>query len=92
MINSMPSKQFPFEMENWESQDLMFTHQVKKISMEFCNDENELELAEYLVKSGKELEELTIIYSSPLPPYFIPELVKYKKPFTRLHLQPRLHL
>lgn len=93
MINSMPSKQFAFKMkEYWESQDLMFTHNWKKITMEFCNEENEVELMEYLVKSAKELEELTILYSTPLPSYFIPDLIKYKKPFTQLHLHPKLHL
>jgi hypothetical protein len=87
----MASKQLPFKMGYWESQGLMLTHQVKKITMELPNGENELELTKYLLKSAKKLEEMTISYSSPspLPSYFFSELTEYKKPFTKLHLHPQ---
>jgi hypothetical protein len=88
VINSIPSRELSFNMEDWQSQNLMFTHhQLKKVTVELFDSENEVELMKYLLKNAEELEVMAILYTSPVSSDLITELRKYKKrPSTELHL------
>ncbi|XP_059459153.1 putative F-box/FBD/LRR-repeat protein At4g03220 [Corylus avellana] len=91
VTNSMPSSELPFKMEYWQSQNFMFTHQLKKVVVHLFDKENEIELIKYLLTNAQELELMTILYSSPLSSSdVIIELKKFKKPSTKLILYSSL--
>ncbi|GMY33769.1 putative f-box/fbd/lrr-repeat protein [Fagus crenata] len=50
------SEKLSFKMEYWESQNLMFTNQLKYVLMDFSNGGNDVELMKYLLKNTKELK------------------------------------
>ncbi|GMY33774.1 f-box/lrr-repeat protein 13 [Fagus crenata] len=56
VANSMTSRKLSFKMEYWESQNLMFTNQLKYVVMDFSNGGNDVELMKYLLKNTKELK------------------------------------
>ncbi|KAE8009512.1 hypothetical protein FH972_005944 [Carpinus fangiana] len=73
-------------MEDWESQNLMFT-QLEKVIVKLCDGVKEIELIKYLLKNVQELQAMEILYTSPMSSDFITdELTKYKKPSTKLCL------
>jgi hypothetical protein len=73
-------------MEYWQSQNLMFTDQLKTVTLELFDRENEIELIKYLLMNAEDLEALFILYTPPVSSDFITELKKYQKPSTKLHL------
>ena len=79
----MPSGKLSFKLEYWESQNLMFTNQLKIVIMELSWG-SDVELMKYLLKNTKELEEASIISSPAVPTNLIIELKKYKTPHTKL--------
>jgi hypothetical protein len=84
---SWREQQYSLKMEDWESQNLMFTHQLKKVIVKLCDGVKEIELIKYLLKNAQELQAMEILYTSPMSSDFITdELTKYKKPSTRLCL------
>ena len=82
----MTSRKLSFKMEYWESQNLMFTNQLKYVVMDFSNGGNDVELMKYLLKNTKELKIMGISGSLPMPTNLFIELRKYKKPTTSLGL------
>ena len=82
----MPAGEFSFKMGYWQSQNLMFTRQLKKVTVELFNREDEVELIKYLLKNAEELEVMEILYTSPVPSDLITEIRKHKKPSTKLLL------
>ena len=80
-------QQHSLKMEDWESLNLMFTHQLKKVTVELFDGAKEIELIKYLLKNAQELQAMVILYTSPMSSDFITdELTKYKKPSTKLRL------
>ncbi|XP_059435832.1 F-box/LRR-repeat protein At4g14103-like [Corylus avellana] len=77
VTNSMPSREFSFKMGYWESQDLMFTRQLKKVTMVLFDKEDEVELIKYLLKNAEELEVMEILYTSPVSSDLITEIRRY---------------
>ncbi|KAE8008962.1 hypothetical protein FH972_005420 [Carpinus fangiana] len=89
VTNSMPSGEFSFKMGYWQSQNFMFTRQLKKVTMELFDREDEVELIKYLLKNAEELEVMEILLCS----------IFYAQPKHNLELlsrlsstSPRLHL
>ena len=80
----MTSGKLSFKMEYWESQNLMFTNQLKIVHMDFSNGGNDVELMKYLLKNTKELRLMGIVGSLPIPKNLIIDFNKYKKPLTKL--------
>ena len=80
----MPSGKLSFKLEYWESQNLMFTNQLKIVIMELSHLGSDVELMKYLLKNTKELEEASIISSPAVPTNLIIELKKYKTHRTKL--------
>ncbi|GMY05952.1 f-box/lrr-repeat protein 13 [Fagus crenata] len=78
------SEKLSFKMEYWESQNLMFTNQLKIVHMDFSNGGNDVELMKYLLKNTKELGLMGIVGSLPIPKNLIIDFNKYKKPRTKL--------
>ncbi|KAL0015082.1 hypothetical protein SO802_002151 [Lithocarpus litseifolius] len=60
-----------FDTVYWQSQHLVFIHQLESVSIELHNGENELELVIYILEHAKKLKEMVIFYSLPLPSGFI---------------------
>ncbi|XP_059435819.1 F-box/LRR-repeat protein At3g59250-like [Corylus avellana] len=77
VTNSMPSREFTCKMGHWESQNVMFTRQLKKVTMELFDREDEVELIKYLLKNAEELEVMEILYTSPVSSDLITEIRKY---------------
>ncbi|KAK9988355.1 hypothetical protein SO802_028594 [Lithocarpus litseifolius] len=75
VANSMPSGKLSFKLEYWESQNFMFTNQLKIVIMELSWG-SDVELMKYLLKNTKELEEASIISSPAVPTNLIIELKK----------------
>ncbi|KAE8008963.1 hypothetical protein FH972_005421 [Carpinus fangiana] len=86
VTNSMPSGEFSFKMGYWQSQNLMFTRQLKTVALELSDREHEVELIKYLLKNAEELEVMNILCTSPVSSDLITEIRKYKKPSTKLRL------
>jgi hypothetical protein len=82
----MPSGEFSFKMGYWQSQNLMFTRQLKTVALELFDREDEVELIKYLLKNAEELEVMNILCTSPVSSDLITEIRKYKKPSTKLRL------
>ena len=49
-----------YDTSYWEGQDLKFVDQLKHVVIDIINGENELELAKYLVKHAKRMEQMII--------------------------------
>jgi hypothetical protein len=82
----MPLSELSFKMEYWQSQNFMFTHQLKRVAVQLFDRENEIELIKYLLTNAQQLEQMMISYTSPVSSDVITELRKYKKPSTKLIL------
>ncbi|KAE8009514.1 hypothetical protein FH972_005946 [Carpinus fangiana] len=80
-------QQHSLKMEDWESQNLMFTHQLKTVTVKLFDGVKEIELIKYLLKNAQELQAIVILYTSPMSSDFLTdELTKYKKPSTKWRL------
>lgn len=49
-------------MRYWKRQNLAFVYQLEDINIELSNGSNGIELAQYILKHAKSLEEMDIIY------------------------------
>ncbi|XP_048328830.2 putative F-box/FBD/LRR-repeat protein At4g03220 [Ziziphus jujuba] len=57
-----------YDAEYWEAQNLKFVKSLKEVEMEIHGKHNEIELIKYLLKHAKELENMTVLYSSKVFP------------------------
>ncbi|KAF3443702.1 hypothetical protein FNV43_RR13392 [Rhamnella rubrinervis] len=57
-----------YNAEYWEAQNLKFVDFLKNVEMEIDGEQNEIDLIKYLLKNAKELEKMTIFYSSNASP------------------------
>ncbi len=91
MINSTPSSstELPFKMEYWQSQNFMFTHQLKIVAVQLLDREYEIEIIKYLLKNAEKLEVMIVLYTSRVSSHVITELRKYKKPSTNVFLRSK---